>query len=252
MKKLITLTFVLLLRVRYRITVNGLKELKSRTQDDRPVLFLPNHQALIDPVIIMSLLYNTFAPKPLVDEKQSEHPLIKHLMDMVNAIFIPDLNVSSRDAKEQVFAGIEEVAVSLKRGENVLMYPAGRISQGHQEVIGANSEAVSVIYGAPEARIVLIRIRGLWGSRFSRARGIPSLLGDIWKLLFRVLANGLLFMPRRPVHIEIIEPDDFPVGGDKKIMNRYLENFYNTEPDRNTEIPPYWWQGYQPIHGQSS
>ena len=173
MKKLISLAFVLMLRVRYRITVKGLKELKSRTQDNRPVLFLPNHQALIDPVIVMSLLYNTFTPRPLVDEKQSDHPLAKYLMDMVNAIFIPDLNVSSRDAKEQVFAGIEEIAASLKRGENVLMYPAGRISRGHLEVIGANSGAVSVVHGVPEARVVLLRIRGLWGSRFSRAVVFP-------------------------------------------------------------------------------
>jgi long-chain-fatty-acid--[acyl-carrier-protein] ligase len=252
MKKLISLVFALMLRVRYRITVTGLKELKSRTkdnrQDNRPVLFLPNHQALIDPVIVMSLLYKTFAPRPLVDEKQSDHPLAKYFMDMVNAIFIPDLNVSSREAKEQVFAGIEEIAASLKRGENVLMYPAGHISRGHLEVIGANSGTVSVVHGVPEARVVLLRIRGLWGSRFSRARGLPSLLGDIWKLLFRVLANGLLFMPRRPVHIEIVEPDDFPAGGDRKAINRYLEDFYNTEPDRNTEIPAYWWQGYQPIY----
>ncbi|MCW5210566.1 1-acyl-sn-glycerol-3-phosphate acyltransferase, partial [Desulfobulbus sp. N3] len=188
MKKLISLVIMLVLRVRYRITVNGLKELKSRTQDNRPVLFLPNHQALIDPVIVMSLLYNTFTPRPLADEKQAGHPLAKYLMDMVNAIFIPDLNVSSRDVKEQVFAGIEEVVASLKRGENVLMYPAGRISRGHLEVIGANSGAVSVIHGVPEVRVVLLRIRGLWGSRFSRARGLPSLLGDVGKLLFRVLA----------------------------------------------------------------
>ncbi|MCI5143391.1 MAG: hypothetical protein D3909_17050, partial [Candidatus Electrothrix sp. ATG1] len=74
MKKLINVFFSLLLRIRYRITVNGLKELRSRTGDDRPILFLPNHQALIDPVIIMILLYNTFTPRPLADEKQAAHP----------------------------------------------------------------------------------------------------------------------------------------------------------------------------------
>ncbi|MCI5165027.1 MAG: 1-acyl-sn-glycerol-3-phosphate acyltransferase [Candidatus Electrothrix sp. GM3_4] len=242
MKKLITLTVVLMLRVRYRITVNGLKELKSRTQDDCPLLFLSNHQALIDPVIVMSLLYKTFAPRPLVDENQSDHPPAKYLMDMVNALFISDLNVSNLDDKKQIFAEREEVVASLKRGENVLMYPAGRISRGNLEVIGANSGAASVVHGVPEARIVLLRIRGLWGSQFSRARGIPpSLFRDVGKLLFRVIVNGLLFMPRRPVHIDIVEPDDFPVGGDKKAINRYLEGFYNTDADRNTKIRRYWW-----------
>jgi long-chain-fatty-acid--[acyl-carrier-protein] ligase len=248
MKKMVSFSLSLLLRLRYRLTVTGLKELQQRTQDNRPLLFLPNHQALIDPVIVMSLLYSRFAPRPLVDEKQSDHPLAKYFMELVNAIYIPDLNMSGRDAKEQVFVGIEEIVASLKRGENVLMYPSGRISRGQLEVIGANSGAVSVTHGVPEARIVLIRIRGLWGSRFSRARGLPSLFADTGKLFLRVLANGLLFMPRRPVHLEIIEPDDFPVDGDKQTINNYLEGFYNIDPDKNTEIPSYWWQGSQPIY----
>ncbi|MCI5147918.1 MAG: hypothetical protein D3916_00655 [Candidatus Electrothrix sp. MAN1_4] len=250
MKKLIAFSLSLLLRLRYRLLVTGLKEVQKRTKDNRPLLFLPNHQALIDPVIIMSLLYTHthFAPRPLVDEKQADHPLAKYTMDLVNAIFIPDLNMSGRDAKEQVFAGIDEIVATLKRGENVLMYPAGRISRGQLEVIGANSGAVSVTHGVPEARIILIRIRGLWGSRLSRASGVPTLFGDVRKLFLRVLANGLLFMPRRTVHLEFVEPDDFPRGGDKQTINCYLEEFYNFEPDRNTEIPRYWWQGFQPIY----
>ncbi|WP_446007859.1 AMP-binding protein [Candidatus Electrothrix sp.] len=248
MKKLISFSLSALLRLRYRLTVTGLKELQQESEDNRPFLFFSNHQALIDPVIVMSLLYSRFTPRPLVDEKQSDHPVAKYFMEMVNAIFIPDLNMSGRDAKEQVFAGIEEIVASLKRGENVLMYPSGRISRGKLEAIGANSGAVSVTHGVPEARIVLIRMGGLWGSRFSRARGLPVLFGEVGKLFLRVLANGILFMPRRPVHLEIVEPDDFPRGGDKQAINQYLEAFYNVEPDRNTEIPSYWWQGSQPIY----
>jgi long-chain-fatty-acid--[acyl-carrier-protein] ligase len=248
MKKLINILFSLLLRIRYRITVNGLKTVRSRTEDNRPILFLPNHQALIDPVIIMSLLYNTFAPRPLVDEKQVSSPLINYLMDMVNAILIPDLNISGKDAKEQVFIGLEEIVAGLKRGDNVLLYPSGRICRNNLEVIGANSGAVSVVHGVPEARIVLLRIRGLWGSQFSRAAGAPSLLGDLKTLVLRVLANGVLFMPRRKVHIEVLEPDNFPINGDRKEINRFLENFYNLGPDRNTEVPWYWWQGRDPIY----
>lgn len=248
MKKLICSALACLLRVRYRITVEGLKKLKKHTRDKRPLLFFSNHQALIDPVIIMSLLYTSFTPRPLVNEKQVDHPLAKYFMEMMNALFISDLNIADRDAEEQFFIGIEEITASLKRGENVLMYPSGRISREHVELIGADSDAVSVVQAVPEARIILLHIRGLRGSRFSRARGIPSLFGDAGKLFFRLLANGFLFMPRRPVHIKIIEPDDFPVNGDKESVNRSLEEFYNIEPDRNTEIPDYWWQGYKPVY----
>ena len=64
MKILLNFLLACLLRLRYRIRVEGLREIKRSLRDDqRPILFLPNHQALIDPVIITSLLFNAFAPQ---------------------------------------------------------------------------------------------------------------------------------------------------------------------------------------------
>ncbi|WP_417915634.1 AMP-binding protein [Candidatus Electronema sp. JM] len=250
MKILLNLLFALLLRLRYRIRVSGLREIKkSRRNDRRPILFLPNHQALIDPVIIMSLLHRSFAPRPLADENQTSHPLFRWLMEQLRAIRIPDLSTKGQEAREQVFAGIEEIIAALKRGDNVLLYPSGRISRGNLEVIGGNSGAANIVHAVPEARIVLVRLRGLWGSRFSRARGIPSLLGDIGKLMLAVLASGIFFLPRRHVELEFTEPDDFPArNAGKQVINRYLEDFYNRKPDRHTEVPLWWWQGYAPIY----
>ncbi len=250
MKKILNLFFLILLTVRYPIRVTGLEAVKKKSGEapDRPILFLPNHQALIDPVIIMSRLYNAFTPKPLVDAGQVTHPLIRSLMNMLHAVIIPDPSTGGREAKEEVVAGLEEIVAGLKMGDNVLLYPSGRISRGRLEVIGANSGAASVIRAVPELRIVLLRIRGLWGSRFSRASGVPSLLDDIQKMTKAVLVNGLLFMPRREVRIEVVEPDDFPRRADRREINRYLEEFYNDTPDRKTEIPMYWWQGRSPIY----
>jgi len=45
--KILAFKIRLLLRLRYRIVVKGSEIL----QNNSPVLFLPNHQALIDPVI---------------------------------------------------------------------------------------------------------------------------------------------------------------------------------------------------------
>ena len=102
----ILLNFLLacLLRLRYRIRVEGLREIKRSLRDDRrPILFLPNHQALIDPVIITSLLFNAFAPRPLADEQQTSHPFFRWLMAQLRAIRIPDLNTSGQQVREQVF-----------------------------------------------------------------------------------------------------------------------------------------------------
>ncbi|MCW5198328.1 hypothetical protein VU06_01095 [Desulfobulbus sp. F3] len=65
MKTLFNLLLFLLLRLRYRIKVAGFREVKKNSRNDhRPILFLPNHQALIDPVIVMSLLWSRFRPRP--------------------------------------------------------------------------------------------------------------------------------------------------------------------------------------------
>ncbi len=248
MKKIINFLLGLLLRLRYRIRFKGLEKIKD---DGRPILFLPNHQALIDPVIVMNGLYNRFAPRPLADENQLVHPLVRPLARALNTVVIPDLSISGREARDQVFAGIEEIAKGLASGDNVLFYPAGRLCRTRMEVIGGNSGVASLVHQVPEVRIVLLRTRGLWGSSFSRAPGIPSLFDNFKSQAVKLLANGLLFMPRRRVEITVKEPDDFPRGADKQTINRYLETFYNQEPDQNTEIPSYWWQGRAPIyHGE--
>jgi len=250
MKTLLTLLFAFLLRLRYCIHVSGLREIrKSCRNDHRPILFLPNHQALIDPVIIMSLLHSSFAPRPLADEQQTSHPLFRWLMTQLRAIRIPDLNTKGQQVREQVFAGLEEVVAALKQGDNVLLYPAGRICRSQLEQLGGNSGVAHVVHAVPEARIVLVRLRGLWGSRFSRARGIPSLLGDLGKLSLAVLVSGIFFMPRRRVELLFTEPEDFPArNAGKQIINRYLESFYNCNPDSCTEVPLWWWQGYAPLY----
>ena len=63
--KIIALLVKFALRIRYRITVRGLGEIKSRGNNG--ILFLSNHPALIDPIIMLSILHKDFAPRSLVD-----------------------------------------------------------------------------------------------------------------------------------------------------------------------------------------
>jgi long-chain-fatty-acid--[acyl-carrier-protein] ligase len=245
MKKIINFLVGLLLRLRYRIRITGLEKIGS---NDRPILFLPNHQALIDPIIVMHCLHNRFAPRPLADENQLSHPLLKPVVKAMNTVVIPDLSVSGRAGKDQVAAGIDEIARGLQQGDNILLYPSGRLCRTNMEVIGGNSGVASIVHKVPDARIVLLRTRGLWGSSFSRAPGIPSFFTNLKTQALKLLPNALLFMPRRQVEIQAVEPDDFPRSGDKQQINRYLEEFYNQRPDRNTEVPYFWWQGTKPVY----
>ncbi len=54
MKKIYNYLIYLLLSLRYRVSLKGLAALEN----NKPILFLPNHQSLIDPVIVINRLYN--------------------------------------------------------------------------------------------------------------------------------------------------------------------------------------------------
>jgi long-chain-fatty-acid--[acyl-carrier-protein] ligase len=243
LKKIINLFLFFLLRLRYSICFKGLDTI---TPDGRPILFLPNHQALIDPVIVMNGLLSRFSPRPLADENQFDSVLLKAVKRFLRIISIPDLALSGRNARKQVTDGLKEVVRVLHQGDAVLLYPSGKLCRTNVDVVGGNSGVAAVVSQVPEVRIVLLRIRGLWGSSFSRAHGVPSFLQVVKQGAKRLLANGFFFMPRRKVTIEVAEAKDFPHTGSKQEINRFLEQWYNLNPDRNTWVPLYWWQGRQP------
>ncbi len=242
MKNLLNILVGILLRLRYRISVIELDTIK---QDKRPILFLPNHPALVDPIIVMHALYRRFRPRPLADEAQVNRMFVRKIAGLMRTIVIPDLSTGGRDKRDRVAAGLAEVITALQQGDNVLLYPAGRLMRSPREELGANSAVSQIVKAVPEARIVLVRTTGLWGSSFSRAGGIPSLAGNLKKHFFRLLGAGIVFMPRRPVDILLKEVHDFPKKADKMEINRYLETFYNCVPQPRVLVP------YLPFRGKT-
>ncbi|MBQ6473775.1 MAG: 1-acyl-sn-glycerol-3-phosphate acyltransferase, partial [Victivallales bacterium] len=119
----ILLVFCLFLR--YRIKVKGLDAI--RRQGNRGILFLPNHPALIDPVILNSLLFRHFHPRALVDEKQIRQTILKTLGPRMRILPLPDMGIAGRAGLEKVLKQIDACADALKAGDNLLLYPAGRI-----------------------------------------------------------------------------------------------------------------------------
>lgn len=240
-RKALHLLLMFLLSLRYKITVNGLEAILARGNES--IVFMPNHPALIDPVILMSRLYKGFAPRPLADEGQVDRSFVRPLMKTLRAIVIPDLSKNGKGGKQAVMDGVQGIIDGLEQGDNILLYPAGRIYRSRHESIGANSSVGLVLKRVPEARVVLIRTTGLWGSSFSRANGTPSLTKNIRLYVRALLSAALFFLPKRDVHIELVEPDDFPRQKEKIQINKYLELFYNDVSQYNTVVPYYWWQG---------
>ena len=234
-----------LLSLRYRVEVKGLDALD--VEDGKGVLFLPNHPALIDPVIVMSILLSRFRPRPLSDESQASMPVVRQFLRFVDPITLPDLHTSGRKGRNGVKTAIETVVNNLNNGEQILLYPAGRLYRSSQEQLLANSAVQTILDTAVNVQVVLIRTTGLWGSSFSRAGGrAPSLLGNMKKHIWALLASGLFFMPKRTVNVELLRDRRITSLEGRREINSYLENFYNSTVRQNTHVPYFWWQGSTP------
>lgn len=231
----------LLLWLRYRIRVNGLERIAS--PDGRGVLFLANHPALIDPIILMTVLWPRFRPRVLADRVQVRRPGIRFLAHRARALEIADIARDGREVRDQVESVIDASAAALRQGDSLLLYPAGRIYRQRREDLGGNSAVEQLLHAVPGVRVVLVRTVGLWGSGFSRASGKPP---EVWPVLRKgiwgLLKSALLFAPRRHVAIDVIEPDDLRRGADRVVLNRYLEDFYNRGAGGSTYVPYSFWE----------
>jgi long-chain-fatty-acid--[acyl-carrier-protein] ligase len=233
-----------LISLRYRIEVRGLEELKRVGKSG--ILFLPNHSAEIDPIILMRVLWQAFRPRPLVVENFYYLKGGLFFMQCVRALPVPNMDNGTNKWKlhklEKLFSQITE---ELKKGENFLIYPAGKLKLTEQEAIGGASFVHNLLKECPNAAVVLIRTRGLWGSRFSR--GLTGKVPDFGKVFWEgakiLLKNGIFFAPRRKVIIEVEPaPADFPSQGARLDLNRYLEEWYNRKPDHLTLVSDYFWK----------
>ncbi len=239
----------LVLGLRYKLQINTMP-----TADGRPILFLPNHPALIDPVIMMRVLGPAFRPRPLVDETQAMRPLVKQAVRFLNAVIIPDAGKAGRSVRLSIEDKLLNVAQALKDGHNVLFYPSGEIYRTGRERLAGKSGLHFILNQFDSdsmPRLVLIRSTGLWGSRFSCASGqYPRLSSILIKGLLALLLNLIFFIPKRRVSVQMLESPELrslALTAYKKDLNQYLENFYNEQTPPPQSVPLYFWQGSQPV-----
>jgi len=230
-----------LLSLRYRVRVKGLAEVAARGTGG--ILFLPNHPALMDPPIVSSLLWSRFQPASLADQDRIGGFGIRRLAKMFGAKPLPDIARYGEGCRPEVERVIRECGEDLARGRNILLYPAGHLMRSRFEEVGGTSAVETILAAAPGARVVLVRTRGLWGSRFSRAAGpSPDLLKVVRSQLFNLLASFVFFCPRRDVTVELSEPADFPREGGREAMNRAMEAYYNEDAPPALHVPHTPWE----------
>ncbi len=230
-----------IIRLRYRVRITGMDAIEKKGKTG--ILFLPNHPALIEPIILACYLYPKFRVRALADETQANRFFIRYLSRRINVLTIPDLIESGSKSTGKVREVITQCIEALKDGDNLILYPAGRIYRRNSEQLGANSAVERILNALPENRVVLVRSKGFWGSGFSWASGYrPFVLPVLLKGLKSILLSGIFFTPRRKIDIELFEPENVPCHADRKEINTYLEAFYNRTLERNTYVPYTIWE----------
>ena len=219
----------LLLSFRYSVRVEGREQLKKLSG---PTLVLPNHPGLIDPPLVSSHVRLHKSLRPLVNSGTFRTKVLWPLMKMVDAFEVPDLTEHSRDASARALQMIDAVVERIHAGDCMLIYPSGRLQRGNVEVIGAARSVYEIAQRCPEANIVLVRTRGVWGSIFSTAEigQTPNLVGVVKRALGWVLASAFFFLPRRKVtmQIEVLDRSTVPMGS-REEFNAFLESWYNAD-----------------------
>jgi long-chain-fatty-acid--[acyl-carrier-protein] ligase len=142
---------------------------------------------------------------------------------------------------------IDTIVAGLERGDSFLIYPSGRVQRGEREELGAARAAAEILARCPQANVLLVRTRGLWGSRFTFAFSgrRPHLARRVLQGAGWMLANLLFFAPRRQVTmtVEVADRRTLPEA-DREALNRHLEEWYNRGgPEPPVFVPPHFLVG---------
>jgi long-chain-fatty-acid--[acyl-carrier-protein] ligase len=228
----------LFLSLRYRVRVHGLEQVRGLRG---PTLILPNHPGLIEPPLVITTLWPLLHPRPLIYGGNVHNVVLYPLMRLVDALEVPDMKQAGASAREQAQQAVTAVIEGLHRGVNHIMWPSGRLQRNGVEVLGGARALTDILKAVPDAEIILVRTRGVWGSMFSCApTGLPP---DILRVLGRgvllLLGNLLVLAPRRQVDItfERLDRSRLPPLERSKI-NSWFGAWYNAGgPEKPTFVP---------------
>ncbi|HSX12383.1 MAG TPA: AMP-binding protein [Rhabdochlamydiaceae bacterium] len=241
----------LVVALRYRIKITGRKELIAKKWPHTGgILFLPNHAAEMDPIILMMVLWREFRPRPLAADTFYYQKGIRFFMDLVRTLAIPDMDIANQWKIKRLEKSKQQLLTHLRAGDNFLIYPSGKLKRTAEEKIGGAFLVHDLLQAAPDTNIALIRITGFWGSLFSCAATptSPDFGKTLWRGFKILLKNGIFFAPRRAIHIEMSPaPDDFPYRTSRLQLNQYLERWYNARgPEPLSLVRYYFWSQQLP------
>jgi long-chain-fatty-acid--[acyl-carrier-protein] ligase len=218
--------------LRYRVEIRGMKTLRS-LKKNKGVLFLANHTAYSEAILLFSYLFPRFNVRSVPNEYMFRNILLAPMIKATRAVRMPRRSSNKLILKKAAEA-LDQITDGLKNGDRFIYYPGGQTKSTAKEWIGGSAGAYTLLQKVPDVQVVLVRTTGLWGSSFSRAFTLGSSpnLGASLIMTLKMLVKNLIFLsPRRNVVIELEpSPLDFPRMSTRMALNRYLENWYNYYP----------------------
>ncbi|MDB5308910.1 MAG: hypothetical protein JWO38_3112 [Gemmataceae bacterium] len=229
-----------ILSLRYQLTVTGKDDVFKHPG---PYLILPNHPAYADPPNLLARLWPAFRMRPMFLETNFQNPVLAPFAWLLRGIRVPDTDRASAEVRLRAEAAVGAVVDALKAGENVIIWPSGRLERDGVERLGGARTVADVLAAVPDVTVVLARTRGLWGSMTSYAATTEPRLrvGRVIVRAFLIwLANLLVFAPRRraTVTLQPFTRDQRPEPTRDKV-NRWLEEWYNADTGGGPEKPTY-------------
>ena len=166
-RKVLCFTGRWIFRRRYDVKIEGLECLGT----GKTYLVLPNHPALVDPMLVVTELWRT-PLKPLVDEQFFSAGIVAPaVLRTLGGVPVPDLRKHRSKAGASVARGLGDlVKATLSERDSMIFYPSGHIYTENRENIGTRQLAYNICRDLPPGvEVVGVRTTGLWGSIWSRA-----------------------------------------------------------------------------------
>lgn len=158
----------------YRIRTNGTWHIPERGA----ALIVCNHVSYVDALVLMAV-----SPRPIrfvMDVTIFRLPLMSWLFRQAKVIPIASKRVDEA-VMERAF---EQVSASLRDGQLVCIFPEGRLTD-NGELYPFRPGLTRVLQRDP-VPVIPVALRGLWGSAFSRAPGLPRPIRAVHKIFSRL------------------------------------------------------------------
>ena len=199
-----------------------------------PLLVLPNHPAMVDPMLVTVVFWKT-PLRGLCDEKFFHAGIVAPaVLRTLAAVPVPDLRKHRTAKGASIARGLGDIVKNtLAEGGNMIFYPSGHLqTEPDHDDIGTRQLAYNICGDLPSGvRVIGVRTRGLWGSIWSRAgrKDSPAFVPTFIKsVLLWFFWSPFVRRRRVTMHVEDITDRVKEWSQSTRLdFNRKLSDWYN-------------------------